>query len=125
MKVDVVLERLQALDHPRVIALVAAALRLLLGKRLTCLGQQALLGLELALQDLALPGGRVRPRGRGLPGERGGRLLRRHDVHLAGDELALLPGRVALVARIERPAVGVRAFVDFGDLRARRARKDP
>src|SRR5438067_1070497 len=51
---DVVLEGLQPFQHLRKVALVAAALRFLLGELLLRLGEQPLLGGEFLLQDLAL-----------------------------------------------------------------------
>src|SRR5206468_2420289 len=54
VQVDVVLIRLQPLEHPGIVLLVAAADRFLVGELLPGLGEQLLLGGQLLFQDLAL-----------------------------------------------------------------------
>src|SRR5262249_27663177 len=109
---------------------------LLLGKLLPGLGELLLLVGHLLLENVALAFLRGRARRRGLLGETVGGAIRdprrklcgRHDVDLAGDQLAFLAGGVLLVARIERPAAGVHALVDSSDLGERQPgnrRRDP
>src|SRR4051812_44963442 len=90
---DAVLERLQALEHSRIVALVAGAYRFLLRELVLRLCEAGLLAGELLLQDLALLALGVCALGRRLARESGRapllRLRRRRHVDLRSDELAL------------------------------------
>src|ERR1041385_3411394 len=134
MRFDAVLEGLQALFDARVVALVAAAHRFLLGEVLSCLGERRLLGGELFLEDLALALARARAVGRRflreLPGARALRgrrrrvWRRRRDIDLARHDLALLLFGFAPVVGVRPAAVRVAALPDFGDLLRARRRRD-
>src|SRR5687768_15064270 len=89
---DTVLVGLKPLEDPRVVALVAAAHRFLLGERLARPHEILLLRDQLLLEDLALAAFRVRAVAGGLAREtrarlRLGRGRRGRDVDLRGDEL--------------------------------------
>src|SRR5687767_9251579 len=123
---DAFLERLQPLLDARIVALVAAAHRLLLGERLARLGERGLLAGELLLQDLALAplaGGALGARfARKIRWRRGRprRLLRRADVDLARHQLALLLLRLAPVVGVGPMPLRVAALEDLRELGRRR-----
>src|SRR5687768_2713459 len=74
---DAVLVRPQPLLDARIVALLAAAHRLLLRQRLPCLGKRLLFAGELVLQDLALALARARALAHRLAREARRRLRRR------------------------------------------------
>src|SRR4030095_406152 len=124
--VDRFLERLEALLDARIVALVAAADRLLLGERLARIGERGLLARQLLLQDFALPvparqalGARFAREGRGGRCGPAG-LLRRRDVDLRGDLLALLLFGLAPVVRVRPAPLRIAALEDLRELRSRR-----
>src|SRR5258708_29194873 len=132
VRFDAVLVRLKALEHARVIALVAAARLLPRCKLLACLGERGLLVVELAFQDQALALARgLALRGRFLwefrrtRGSRSRRraalLLRRRDVHLPRDDLPLLLLGFARVRAAGPMSVATLALEDLGHLRLLRA----
>src|SRR5687768_16145677 len=119
---DAFLERLQPLLDARIVALVAAAHRLLLGERLARLGERGLLAGQLLLQDLALAplaGGALGARFAREIG-RPRRLLRRGDVDLARHQLALLLLRLAPVVGVGPMPLRVAALEDLRELGRRR-----
>src|SRR4051812_8533910 len=114
---DAVLERLQALEHSRVVALVAGAHAFLLGELLLRLGEIGFLAGELLLEDLALLALGVRPIGRRFSREAVLSLLgRRRHVDLGRDELALAAGGFTRIVRVARTPRSVDALVDLAAL---------
>src|SRR3954466_2755400 len=114
---DAVLEGLQALEHSRVVALVAAAHAFLLRELLLRLGEIGFLAGELLLEDLALLALGVRPIGRRFSRETVLSLLgRRRDVDLGRDQLALAAGGFARIVGVARAPRSVDALVDLAAL---------
>src|SRR5579859_4920680 len=113
VQVDRLLEGLQPVLDAHVVALVAAALPLLLGELLLRVAEQALLRLELVLEDLAAAlvarehrAARFRRHGaRYGDGGNDGDLARHHGAALADG--------VALDVRVGRPTHRVRTAIDL------------
>src|SRR5882672_156181 len=108
VQVDCFLVGLQALLHPRVVALVARAYAFLLGELLLRVGQQLLLVLELGFEDLATVLVAVHSaRGAARRRRRCGSLRGNH-LHFLADQRAVLAHGVALDVRIGWPAARIR-----------------